>query len=623
MHYSVLPPEINSALIFAGAGSGPMLAAASAWDGLATELASAAVSFGSVTAGLVGGSWQGRSSVAMAAAAAPYAGWLAAAATQAEQAATQAQVMVAEFEAVRLAMVQPALVAANRSGLISLVISNLFGQNAPAIAAAEAAYEEMWALDVSAMAAYHSGASAVAVALPAFALPLRLPAGLAAGPAAVVTALTTAVGMPTFAGRAIAASLGLANVGGGNLGNANNGLGNIGNANLGNNNLGSGNFGSFNIGSANLGGNNIGIGNAGANNFGLANLGNLNTGFANAGIGNFGIANTGNNNIGNGLTGNNQIGIGGLNSGNGNVGLFNAGSANIGFFAKTLRSMVPQEHLDFARKILADHGVPVEDADEDSLQLLGWTEATATPQVDAALKHPKMTMVANALGTPPADMIKHIHDSGRKVAALCGSPSQARKHADAGVDIIIAQGGEAGGHCGEVGSIVLWPQVVKEVAPVPVLAAGGIGSGQQIAAALALGTQGAWTGSQWLMVEEAANTAVQQAAYVKATSRDTVRSRSFTGKPARMLRNDWTEAWEQPESPKPLGMPLQYMVSGMAVKATHKYPNETVDVAFNPVGQVVGQFTKVEKTATVIERWVQEYLEATARLDALNAAASV
>ncbi|WP_141773497.1 PPE family protein, partial [Mycobacterium tuberculosis] len=121
MHYSVLPPEINSALIFAGAGSGPMLAAASAWDGLATELASAAVSFGSVTAGLVGGSWQGRSSVAMAAAAAPYAGWLAAAATQAEQAATQAQVMVAEFEAVRLAMVQPALVAANRSGLISLV----------------------------------------------------------------------------------------------------------------------------------------------------------------------------------------------------------------------------------------------------------------------------------------------------------------------------------------------------------------------------------------------------------------------------------------------------------------------------------------------------------------------
>jgi NAD(P)H-dependent flavin oxidoreductase YrpB (nitropropane dioxygenase family) len=290
--------------------------------------------------------------------------------------------------------------------------------------------------------------------------------------------------------------------------------------------------------------------------------------------------------------------------------------------ADMLRKLVPQEHLEFGRSLLANHGVPVDDStDADTLQLLGWTEATATPQVEVALRHPKMTLIANALGTPPADMIEHIHAAGRKVAALCGSPYQARKHADAGVDLIIAQGGEGGGHCGEVGSIVLWPQVVKEVAPVPVLAAGGIGSGQQIAAALALGCQGAWTGSQWLMVEEAENTAVQQAAYVKATSRDTVRSRSFTGKPCRMLRNDWTEAWETPGNPEPLGMPLQYMVSGMAVKATHKYPDQTVDVAFNPVGQVVGQFTKVEKTASVVERWVEEYVEATTRLDDLNAAA--
>ncbi len=290
---------------------------------------------------------------------------------------------------------------------------------------------------------------------------------------------------------------------------------------------------------------------------------------------------------------------------------------------KTLQDMVPQEHLDFARKILADHGVPTESSGADAFQLLGWTEATATPQVEVALKHPKMTLIANALGTPPADMIDHIHAEGRTVAALCGSPYQARKHANAGVDIIIAQGGEAGGHSGEVGSIVLWPQVVKEVAPIPVLAAGGIGSGQQIAAALALGAQGAWTGSQWLMVEEAENTAVQQAAYVKAGSRDTVRSRSFTGKPARMLRNDWTDAWENPDNPKPLGMPLQYMVSGMAVAATSRYPDETVDVAFNPVGQVVGQFEKVEKTSAVIERWVQEYLEATTTLNELNEAASV
>ncbi|GAA1905085.1 nitronate monooxygenase [Williamsia serinedens] len=290
--------------------------------------------------------------------------------------------------------------------------------------------------------------------------------------------------------------------------------------------------------------------------------------------------------------------------------------------AEMLRSMVPQETLEFGRRLLTDHGVPLAEGDDNSLQLLGWTEATATPQVDIALQHDKVRLIANALGTPPVDMIERIQATGRKVAALCGSPYQARKHADAGVDIIIAQGGEGGGHCGEVGSIVLWPQVVKEVAPIPVLAAGGIGSGQQIAAALALGTQGAWSGSQWLIVEESANTARQQQAYIDASSRDTVRSRSFTGKPCRMLRNDWTEAWEKPENPDPLGMPLQYMVSGMAVAATHKYPDQTVDVAFNPVGQVVGQFRKVEKTSAVIERWVQEYLEATSTLDEINSAAA-
>jgi NAD(P)H-dependent flavin oxidoreductase YrpB (nitropropane dioxygenase family) len=125
------------------------------------------------------------------------------------------------------------------------------------------------------------------------------------------------------------------------------------------------------------------------------------------------------------------------------------------------------------------------------------------------------------------------------------------------------------------------------------------------------------------MVEESENTPVQQDTYVKASSRDTVRSRSFTGKPCRMLRNDWTEAWENPENPDPLGMPLQYMISGMAVSATHRYPDQSVDVAFNPVGQVVGQFEKVEKTAAVIQRWVEEYLDATENLNRLNEAAGV
>ena len=285
---------------------------------------------------------------------------------------------------------------------------------------------------------------------------------------------------------------------------------------------------------------------------------------------------------------------------------------------KMLQDMVPQQHLDFAKKVLADHGVPTGDADSNALQLLGWTEATATPQVEVALRHPKVTLIANALGTPPIEMIELIHASGRKVAALCGSPAQARKHADADVDIIIAQGGEGGGHCGEVGSIVLWPQVVKEVAPRPVLAAGGIGSGYQIAAALAMGCAGSWSGSQWLMVEEAENTPVQQAAYVNASSRDTVRSRSFTGKPCRMLRNDWTDAWEAPEAPKPLGMPLQFMVTSDAVARGHRYAAKAKDVQFNPVGQIVGQLNEVRPVKDVIYRLVQEYLESVERLQQLT-----
>jgi PPE-repeat protein len=162
MNFSVLPPEVNSARMYVGAGSGPMLAAAAAWDGLADELGSAATSFGSLTSGLAGESWQGAASAAMTSVAARYVGFLSTAATQAGAAATQAKAAAAAFEAGRGATVHPALVSANRTNLVSLVTSNLFGQNAPAIAAAEAEYEQMWAQDVEAMAGYHAGASAAA-----------------------------------------------------------------------------------------------------------------------------------------------------------------------------------------------------------------------------------------------------------------------------------------------------------------------------------------------------------------------------------------------------------------------------------------------------------------------------
>ena len=284
-----------------------------------------------------------------------------------------------------------------------------------------------------------------------------------------------------------------------------------------------------------------------------------------------------------------------------------------------LKKMIPEQHRAFARKILADHGVPELPADEERRnELLGWTEATAAPQIEVTLKHPKVKLIANALGTPPKDIIDHIHASGRLVSALCGRADQALKHKAAGVDIIIAQGTEGGGHTGEIGSMVLWPEVIDAVAPVPVLAAGGIGRGRQIAAALAMGAQGVWTGSIWLSVDEAEASPSQLDAYFQATSKDTVRSRSWTGKPARMLRNDWTEAWEQPDAPKYLGMPLQGMLVAEAMSRVHRYPKAAQRVAFNPVGQIVGAMNEQRPVREVIYDLVSEYVEAVERLEKLT-----
>jgi NAD(P)H-dependent flavin oxidoreductase YrpB (nitropropane dioxygenase family) len=286
-----------------------------------------------------------------------------------------------------------------------------------------------------------------------------------------------------------------------------------------------------------------------------------------------------------------------------------------------LLAAIPPQHRAFANKVLADHGVPKLPEGEKMTELLGWTAATATPQIEVALKHDKVKLIANALGTPPADVIAEIHGAGRLVVALCGSAKHARAHKAAGVDIIVAQGYEGGGHTGEIGSVVLWPEVIDAVAPTPVLAAGGIGTGRQIAAALAMGAQGVWTGSLWLTVQEAEAPPAQMDALLKATSRDTVRSRSFTGKPCRMLRNAWTEAWEAPDSPKPLGMPLQFMVTADAVARGHRYAERAKDVMFNPVGQIVGRLNAVRPVKEVILQLVEEYLEAAERLQRLTATA--
>jgi NAD(P)H-dependent flavin oxidoreductase YrpB (nitropropane dioxygenase family) len=282
-----------------------------------------------------------------------------------------------------------------------------------------------------------------------------------------------------------------------------------------------------------------------------------------------------------------------------------------------LKAMIPQEHRDFVQKLLAEHGVPDIPEDEKMQELIGFGTAIAGPQAEIALSHDKCVLLANALGTPPPDVIENVHSKGKLIAALCGSAAQAARHKAAGVDIIIAQGTEGGGHTGEIASMVLWPEVLDVLGDTPMLAAGGVGSGRQMAAALAMGAQGVWTGSLWLTVEEADVPPAQMQSLFEATSKDTLRSRSWTGKPCRMLRNDWTEAWEEEGNPKPLGMPMQFMVTSNAVQRGHKYPEQARDVQFNPVGQIVGRMTKARPAKDVIFDLVEECIESTERLNKL------
>jgi NAD(P)H-dependent flavin oxidoreductase YrpB (nitropropane dioxygenase family) len=280
--------------------------------------------------------------------------------------------------------------------------------------------------------------------------------------------------------------------------------------------------------------------------------------------------------------------------------------------------MVPEDHRRFARRLLDEHDIPAPPEDEKRSGMMGWTEATAKPLLDCALQHPKVRLIANALGTPPADVIKRVHDHGLLFAALAGSVKHAKHHAEAGIDIVICQGTEGGGHTGEIGSIVLWPEVIDAIAPTPVLAAGGVGNGRQIAAALAMGAQGVWGGTLWLTVEESNTAPGQMESYLAASSGDTIRSRSYTGKPCRMLKNDWTEAWERDDTPDPLPMPMQMLVAIEAVGAAHRYPEQSKGIAFNPCGQIVGRATKVRKARDVVLELVEEYVEAVDRLAELS-----
>jgi NAD(P)H-dependent flavin oxidoreductase YrpB (nitropropane dioxygenase family) len=201
---------------------------------------------------------------------------------------------------------------------------------------------------------------------------------------------------------------------------------------------------------------------------------------------------------------------------------------------KMLEAAIPAAHRAFIEDLLARHEVPkLPDGEDAWHNILAWTEDTTRPQVELALSR-DIKLLANALGPPPKDIVDRAHARGIKVAALTGAVDHAKKHIENGVDVLIAQGTEAGGHCGEISTMVLVPEIVDAAGDTPVLAAGGIGCGRQVAAALALGAQGAWTGSIWLTAAESDLPDLLKQKLVRAGSRDTVRSRALTGKPARL-----------------------------------------------------------------------------------------
>ena len=306
------------------------------------------------------------------------------------------------------------------------------------------------------------------------------------------------------------------------------------------------------------------------------------------------------------------------------------GSAEGGKSLSDLNDMIPQGHRDFVEDMMERYAVPPlpkADGQEGRGGLPvdaepPMTYAQAVPLMDVAFSHP-IKLIVNALGPPPPDMIERAHANGVLVGALAGKKAHAVRHVAAGVDIIIAQGHEAGGHTGDIGTMVLVPEIVDAVAPTPVLAAGGIGSGRQVAASIALGAQGVWCGSVWLTTVEAETHPTVKEKFLTATSSDTLRSRSRTGKPARQLRSAWTDEWDGEASPGTLPMPLQPMLIAQASRrvdraATNPENRGAVELANYFVGQIVGSMNESISATRVVEDMITEYLDVMDHFEQLN-----
>jgi len=292
-----------------------------------------------------------------------------------------------------------------------------------------------------------------------------------------------------------------------------------------------------------------------------------------------------------------------------------------------LRARIPEEHRVFMDDLLAKYGIPPlpEETRAERPQRAGLQvdPKSMSPLLDVAFSH-DIKVLVSALGSPPRELVERAHAAGVVVGAQAGTVDHALRHKEAGVDFVIAQGTEAGGHTGDITTMVLVPQVVDAVGPLPVLAAGGIANGRQVAASLALGAAGVWCGSIWLGTEEGESTPAERQRFLVASSQDTTRSRSFTGKPCRVLKSAWTEAWEESGAPETLPMPLQSMLVDRSrrrvERVSHKAESRAPELLSPFIGQIVGQIDSIKPTRRVIAEMVEEMVEAIERLESILSA---
>ena len=299
-----------------------------------------------------------------------------------------------------------------------------------------------------------------------------------------------------------------------------------------------------------------------------------------------------------------------------------AGETNVTW--KSLEARVPAQHRDFTRNLLKKYDIELAAPPVADNQAQPFDPAWALEMLEVSFRHP-IKLIANALGVPPKEMIEMGRQHGVPVAALVGAKEHALRQVAAGVDILVVQGTEAGGHCGEVSTMVLVPEVIKAIRPVrdvPVLAAGGIMTGRQMAACMAMGAAGAWTGSVWLATTESETSEIFREKMIAASSRDAVRSKGRTGKPARQLRSVWTDAWDRgPDSPGALPMPLQSIISRDAFHAIDRAAAagnpKARDLVSYFVGQGVGLIDSVKSAGSVVQEFKEDFLEAVEHMNAL------